>query len=197
MTKIKSNFQTLCLTTQALACALKHRDTHTQLHADRVITLSVKLGKACKLTNSELAILKLSACLHDIGKIGIPDNILLKPDKFNAEEWGVMKSHSEIGADIVSRLGLDESTAVSEAIRHHHENFNGSGYPANISGESIPIQSRIISIADSYDAMREARPYHQPRSHKEVMSKLLDEKCEKYDPYILNKFFMLKKKMFS
>lgn len=178
----------LCVCTQALVRALWHRDIYTHLHSERVTNLSELLGKACDLEEHEIDLLKISACFHDLGKVGTPDEILLKPGKLNEEEWEAIKLHSENGEDIVKRLHLDNNELIAKAIRHHHEHFQGSGYPDQLSGEDIPLFSRIISVADSYDAMSMTRSYHKARSHKEVMKILLEEKGKKSDPYIFNKF---------
>lgn len=173
---------------KSLICALKHRDLHTQLHSQRVILLAEKIGKACGLSTPELGILRVSAYLHDIGKIGVPDHILFKPSKLNPEEWEIMKSHSEKGEDIARFLGLEHCDAIARAVRQHHEYYNGSGYPDQIAGEKISIFARIISIADAYDAIKESRPYHKERNHQQTMKILYSEKGGKFDPYLFDKF---------
>ncbi len=173
--------------TKALVCALRHRDNHTQLHSERVVELAGTLGRACGLSMLELSRLHAAACFHDVGKIGIPDEILLKPDRLRPEEWEVMQTHSEKGEDIVRNLVIDDSATIAKAVRHHHENYDGTGYPDALAGESIPIYSRIISVCDSYDAMMETRPYHLARSHAEAISVMFEE-VNKYDPWIIEKF---------
>jgi len=157
------------------------------MHSRRVVELSESLGIACKLSSDDIVQLKISACLHDIGKIGIPDEILLKPGSLDASEWKVMQSHAEKGEDIVRNIMVDGSDRVASAIRHHHEFFNGNGYPDQIHGEHIPEFSRIISIADSFDAMTDVRPYHQTRNHIQVMD-IMHGEHGKFDPWMLAKF---------
>lgn len=173
---------------KSLVSALKHRDINTHLHSQRVIGLSEEIGKACKLTETEIGILKSGACFHDIGKIGIPDEILLKPGKLSQEEYKLMKRHAEKGEDIINGMNMKYSKKIASAVRHHHEFYNGFGYPDQISGEEISIFSRIISVADCYDALTEFRAYKKTRTHETAMKILGDEKGLKFDPYLVNKF---------
>lgn len=136
----------------------------------------------------ELEALKIAASFHDIGKIGIPDHILLKPSKFDEDEWARMKQHSEIGERIIASTELDGAEHAARVIRHHHEHFDGAGYPDGLAGESIPVCSRIISIADSYDAMAVTRSYHKAKSHPEVMQILQEEIGTKHDPELMQMF---------
>jgi HD-GYP domain-containing protein (c-di-GMP phosphodiesterase class II) len=186
-------FEVLNIVAQALSRALKHKDLFTQLHSSRVINLSLEIGKKCLLSSHDLELLKLSASLHDLGKIGIHDPILIKPGPLNAVEWAEMRTHADIGADIVSNLdSSEESTMIAAAIRHHHENYQGDGYPYQLKGEAIPYLSRIISIADCFDALTETRPYHKP-SDKQKALKIMAEEMqeEKFDPYLFHKFIQL------
>ncbi len=178
----------LCKAARTLILALKERDLHTQLHSSNVINLSQDLGVACDLSSDEIYTLALSACFHDVGKIGIQDRILLKPGKLDSDEMEIMSTHSAKGESLVKEMQLQNGDQVMEAVRHHHEHFDGNGYPDKMSGEDIPIFSRIIALADSYDAMSAPRPYHKPKSHKKIM-RILERECgKKHDPYLLNKF---------
>ena len=174
--------------TKALSAALGYRDSLTRLHSERVLGLVHEIGASCGLPETQLGILKISASFHDIVKIGIPDHILLKPSQFDEAEWAIMKQHSEIGERIMAATELDGSQQASMAIRHHHEYYNGKGYPDNLSGEQISIYSRIISIADSYDAMAVTRSYHRARTHMEIMAILHKETGEKHDPELMGTF---------
>lgn len=189
----KNVFDVLNVVAQALSNALRHKDLFTQLHSSRVIDLSMEIGKQCQLSLIDLELLKISASLHDLGKIGIDDPILSKPGPLTDEEWSKMKAHSEIGADIVSDLDpSEESAKVAAAIRHHHENYAGDGYPHRLKGEDIPYLSRIISIADCYDALTETRSYHKPSDKRKAINILVQEMQEdKFDPYLFNKFIIL------
>jgi response regulator RpfG family c-di-GMP phosphodiesterase len=153
-----------------------------------VLGLSAAIGVGCGLSGRELGVLKIAASFHDIGKIGIPDHILLKPSTLDATEWEEMKKHSEIGERIMAATDLEGSTQVSLVIRHHHEHFNGGGYPENLSGEEISIHARIIAIADSYDAIAVKRSYQLARTHPQIMAILDEETGEKHDPELMRVF---------
>ena len=172
----------------SLATALGARDEHTRLHSDRVVQLSLELGVHIELSEDELEILTLGAQFHDLGKIGIPDIVLRKPAPFEQAEWECMKQHTVIGEQIILAINGAKSPEIARTVRHHHENFDGSGYPDGLRGTEIPLYSRIISLTDSYDAMVETRPYHQPRTHQEVMDILKGEAGTKHDPDLLHAF---------
>jgi HD-GYP domain-containing protein (c-di-GMP phosphodiesterase class II) len=173
---------------RTLAVALGHRDHHTLLHSDRVVQLSAELGCHISLSEHELELLSLGAQFHDLGKIGIPDKVLHKPKPFELDEWECMKQHALIGERIVLTIDCGKSSEVAKAVRHHHEHFDGSGYPDCLTGSAIPLYARIISLTDSYDAMIETRPYHHRRSHFEVMDILTQESGIKHDPDLLHAF---------
>ena len=177
--------------TRALSVALGHRDTLTQLHSERVRGLCEVIGRACGLSKSELGILKIAASFHDIGKIGIPDSVLLKPAQFEPSEWETMKQHSQIGWEIMSVTQLQGAHEAALAIRQHHEHYDGRGYPDQLAGEAISISARIISIADSYDAMAQTRSYHRSKPHALIMPILHRETGEKHDPHLMRVFCKL------
>ncbi|HLF98817.1 MAG TPA: HD domain-containing phosphohydrolase [Methylococcaceae bacterium] len=174
--------------TRALSVALGFRDPMTRLHSERVFGLAMALGEHCGLAGAELGILKIGASFHDIGKIGIPDRILLKPAPFDGAEWQVMRQHAEIGEQIILSTEIDGAPEAARVIRHHHEYFDGHGYPDGLAGEAIPIASRIVSIVDSYDAMAVTRAYHHAKEHAEVMAILHGEAGTKHDPELLRTF---------
>lgn len=171
-----------------LTVALGERDHHTRQHSERVVALSVELGRHLRLAGDELDLLSLGAQFHDLGKIGIPDQILRKPAAFEAAEWECMKQHATIGERIILAIGDERSPDVAQIVRHHHERFDGSGYPDGLSGNAIPLLARIVALADSYDAMAVTRPYHQARSHLAVMDILSSEAGSKHDPDLLHAF---------
>ncbi|MDD5621741.1 MAG: diguanylate cyclase [Actinomycetota bacterium] len=170
----------------SLKKALEERDYETEEHAERLIRLSVLLGKKINLDIIELNKLKLLAMLHDIGKISIPDDIVLKPGKLTTEEWEVMKKHSEVGYRIAE--SSPDLAQIAPGILYHHERWDGSGYPGGLKGGRIPIISRILSIVDSYDAMISDRPYKKGMSKDKVLKEL--ERCAgtQFDPYLVEKF---------
>ena len=174
--------------TKALSVALGYRDLLTRLHSERVNSLSAAVGMEYGLPKIDMDILAIAASFHDIGKIGIPDRILLKLSKLDEAEWEKMKQHSEIGERIVAAADSEGSQQASQMIRHHHEHFDGRGYPDSLSGVEIPVCSRIIGIADSYDAMAVTRTYHHPRTHPEIMAILQEETGKKHDPELMRIF---------
>lgn len=178
----------LAESSEALFIALDERDNYTYQHCDRVSLLARELGMACGLSQQELDLLAISARFHDIGKIGIPDSVLLKPGALDAEEWALMKMHPVKGERLFRNTLHPHAAEVARIIRHHHECFNGSGYPDQLSGEDIPLASRILLIVDGYDAMSTSRPYHHGRSHSEIMDIMLAEEGQKTDPMLFRQF---------
>jgi HD-GYP domain-containing protein (c-di-GMP phosphodiesterase class II) len=174
--------------TKCLLIALEERDAYTDGHCSRVEGLCMQIGIEHGMNDEDLALLWSAARLHDVGKIGIPDRILLKPGNFDQDEWEIMNSHAALGERICSVMPHENADLVSTFVRHHHESFDGTGYPDALVGTQIPIFSRIISVADCYDAMTTTRPYHSPRSHAEVMTILRDECGKKIDPDIFEVF---------
>jgi len=188
---MNQTYPTLIQFTNALSKVLKERDAYTRLHSDRVMNLSTEIAKYIALPSKDLMLLKTAAALHDIGKIGIPDKVLLKAGNLDDDETAIMHRHSEHGENIVLSLSHDGADVIAQAIRHHHEFFNGLGYPDRLIGENIPIFSRIIAIADNYDAMATRRVYQEAKSHTEVMDIMSDELGHKHDPVIFAKFVKL------
>lgn len=178
----------LHLFTRSLALALGLRDRLTQLHSERVRVLSECIAVRLGLPEADMVTLRFAASFHDVGKIGVPDQVLLKPGALDAQEWEVMKGHAGMGASIIAETGLAGASDAARAIRHHHEHFDGGGYPDGLAGAAIPLCARIISVADSYDAMAETRPYHPVRAHDEIMAVLERETGSKHDPEVMAVF---------
>jgi len=174
--------------TAAVIRALRERDENTSEHCTRTCALAVETGIACGLSAADLVTLKLAAALHDVGKIGIPDHVLLKPGRLDDDEIRVMRTHPRRGYEILAAIDDEEIAAVATIVLRHHEAVDGSGYPDGLRGEDIPVMSRIVAIADSYDAIATVRPYHKPRSHEDVMRILFDARDHKYDGYVLGTF---------
>ncbi|MCE1240817.1 MAG: HD domain-containing protein [Azonexaceae bacterium] len=173
--------------TRSLSSALCARDRSTRQHCDRVVELSQELGIHLELSQRELDMLKLGAQCHDIGKIGIPDRILHKAAPFDQDERAAMQAHPAIGQQIVLSIADEQAVELGRIVRHHHENFDGSGYPDQLAGEDIPLAARIIALVDNYDAMAVSRPYHGGRSHRDIIS-ILDSESRKFDPDLLYAF---------
>lgn len=171
-----------------LLTALGERDRYTHEHSGRVEALAAELGRSCGLSLVEQGILRLASVFHDIGKIGVPDSVLLKNGPLEDHEWPSMKAHSAIGERILSRWSHRDNISIAKAVRHHHEHFDGGGYPDRLKRDDIPLISRIISIADGYDAMAIGRSYHPGHTHEVVMKALKDETGSKYDPGLFARF---------
>jgi HD-GYP domain-containing protein (c-di-GMP phosphodiesterase class II) len=188
MTCCPNDFIPLHRLAHSLTVALGERDPYTRAHSERVVQLSAELACHLDFTQQELDLLALGAQFHDIGKIGIPDHVLHKPTPFDDDEWECMKQHTQIGERIILAIGSEKSDEVARAIRHHHEHFDGSGYPDCLVGTQIPVLSRIISLTDSYDAIAKTRPYHLARQHTAIMDILTSEVGIKHDPDLLHAF---------
>ncbi len=176
-------------TAEALAEAINSRDPYTGGHTRRVQKYSLLLADSLDLTAEEKQTLCLAATLHDIGKIGIDDNILKKGGKLTTEEKRVMNNHPRIGANILQYV--DEMQEVVPGVLHHHEWFDGSGYPDGLAGEQIPLQARIIAIADAFDALTTDRPYRKATHTEEAIRVLELDAGNHFDPALLGIFSSL------
>jgi putative nucleotidyltransferase with HDIG domain len=173
----------------ALVKAIEVRDEYTSGHSVRVQELSTLIATAIALPDRKLDDLRRSALLHDIGKIEvIYEQILMKPGKLTDEEWKVMQSHVTRGVDILKSLSSFDDRIIS-AVRHHHENFDGTGYPDGVAGEGIPLYARIIKVADAIDAMLSDRPYRPAMTAKRVSGLLLEGRGTEFDPLIIDAVF--------
>jgi HD-GYP domain-containing protein (c-di-GMP phosphodiesterase class II) len=173
----------LAATVDVLAGTLGLRDGHTGEHSDRVVGLSHRIGERLGLGRRELRDLGYAARLHDIGKVGVPDLVLHKPGPLDDDERELIKGHSVWGADLVGRIpGLED---VARIVRHHHERYDGEGYPDRLAGRDIPLASRILTVADAYMAMTEDRPYRPARPRFEVDHEFRDCSGAQFDPYVV------------
>lgn len=173
-------------TLRALSKEIESRDPYTQRHSERVTKYALEIAKELGLSTEEIEIMEQAALLHDIGKIEIKDMILHKPDKLNSEEWGVMKKHPLRGEEIIQPFKLLHIEQTM--IRHHHERFDGNGYPDKLKGEEIPIYARILAMADSFEAMISDRPYRSRLSLQEAKKELERCKGTQFDPKVVEAF---------
>ncbi len=169
-----------------MLCTLGAKSHETEEHAKRMTELAVELGRALDLTSRELNQLSLLASLHDIGKITISRDILTKPEELTEEEWEIIKKHTERGYRIAA--ATEDFAPVADYILHHHERWDGEGYPSGLQGEEIPLLSRIISIVDAYDVMRNGRPYQQALDREEAREELENCAGSQFDPDLVRIF---------
>ena len=172
----------------SLARAVEAKDHTTGNHCDRLINLSRKFGEYVGLDHHQIRTLERVSILHDVGKIGIPDSILLKPAKLTEEEWEVMRKHPIMGEEICHPLRSLQD--VCPVIRYHHEKYNGMGYPDGLLADSIPYLARVFQILDAFDALTSERPYKRAFTVKEALETLIEEKEKGFwDPELVSKFF--------
>ena len=170
----------------ALSNALDLRDATTEGHSLRVAEIAVQIGQAMGLSERQLEALRRGGLLHDVGKIGIPDAILRKPGKLNPEEWETMRQHTLWGARMLSHI--DFLAEALPLVLHHHEAWDGSGYPDSLRGEEIPLLARIFAVTDAYDAITSDRPYRTARSPEEALAVIRQEAGRQFDPAIVTAF---------
>ncbi len=170
---------------------LYEKSCETEEHAARIALISNKVGQALGLDDYEMEELGLLSKLHDMGKIGIPDNILLKPGKLDDREWELMKKHSEKGYELAK--STPELNNIADLILHHHERWDGGGYPSGLQGDDIPKLSRVLSIIDAYDVITHSRAYKPIQSKQEALQEI--EKCagKQFDPEISRIFIDIMK----
>ncbi len=173
----------------ALVSALDLREQETACHSQRVALYSVLMGMELGIEGEELENLYRGALLHDIGKIGIPDAVLLKPGSFTDEEWEIMRRHTQMGGELLRHIRF--LTDASDIPRAHHEAWDGSGYPEGLSSEDIPLHARIFAIVDAYDAIRSERPYKKALPHDEAIARLGRGAGSHLDPRIVELFVAL------
>ncbi len=179
----KSYLQTI----EALVTTIEVKDPYTKGHSERVAHYSLLIATHLELENA--AEIETAALIHDIGKIGISESILNKPGRLTEEEFSNIKQHPEIGYRILNMI--EEFQDIKHIIRHHHEWFNGQGYPLGLSGEAIPLGGRVIAVADAFDAMTSSRPYKQPSSTTEALKEIQKMSGTQFDPLVVNAFLQV------
>jgi putative nucleotidyltransferase with HDIG domain len=179
-------YENLFATLYGFVKALEARDLYTRQHSSRVTEISLTIGRALECSAEELNILNFAGPLHDIGKIGIRDEILLKPGRLTADEFEKIKEHPVIGANMLTQLGLWERER--QIIRCHHERYDGTGYPSGLRQEEIPFLARILSVADAYDAMASDRAYRQRMAEDIILEIIRKGAGSQFDPRIVAAF---------
>jgi len=173
-------------TIEALAAALDARDSATEGHCQRVTGCTLIMADHFGIQGAELTALHYGAALHDIGKIGIPDAILRKPGRLTEEEWELMRQHPELGERII--VGIEFLRTAVPVVLHHHERWDGAGYPAGLAGEAIPFGARIFMVSDAFDAMISNRPYRKGMPYEQALREIRHMSGKQFDPAVVEAF---------
>jgi HD-GYP domain-containing protein (c-di-GMP phosphodiesterase class II) len=186
LTLHNSVFSNLYDSLKALINSLEARDSYSRHHSVRVTRIAALFAGKLRLAPELIDSINLAGALHDIGKIGIPDAVLLKPERLTPEEIEIIRQHPLIGDNIVAPLNLLPRERA--LILHHHERWDGRGYPMGLKGEDIPYLSRLIALADAYDAITSDRPYRKRRTHREALEELGANAGSQFDPQLTRQF---------
>jgi putative two-component system response regulator len=173
---------------ERLARAAEFRDDATGQHARRVGVVAGRLAELAGVAAADVELITRAAPLHDIGKIGIPDHILLKPGKLSPEEFEIMKQHAGVGAEILAGGRTNLIRTAAEIAHHHHERWDGTGYPAALRGDSIPLEARLVALADVFDALTHVRPYRGAWSVADALREIERQAGVLFDPVLARKF---------
>ena len=174
-----------------LALAAEYRDDITGRHAQRVGALAAMLAERLGRSEDEIGLLRRAATLHDVGKIGVPDGILMKPGRLTAEEFDRIRSHVEIGERILTGSEIPLLEMAAEIARSHHERWDGEGYQGGLSGEAIPLSGRLVAVADVFDSLTHVRPYKSAQSIEEAVAHIASEQGAHFDPAVVHAFLEL------
>ena len=187
--KLKENEEMSLLLMQTLSTTIEAKDKYTRGHSHRVAEYAAQIAAELDWSPEEVRQLKQTAYLHDIGKIGIPDQILNKPSRLTDAEYNLIKQHTVIGAEILKNISFIPH--LTEVARSHHERYDGNGYPDGLKGLDIPIYARIVAIADSFDAMNSRRIYHNPLPPEVIRNEIFQNRGKQFDPKITDVFLKL------
>ena len=173
---------------QCLGKAAEFRDNETGMHVVRMSKTSARIAKELGWDEAQCDLILHASPMHDIGKIGIPDHILLKPGELDIDEWEIMQSHTTIGGKILSVSDSDLFQSAAEIAETHHEKWDGSGYPEGLAGDEIPIMSRIVAVSDTFDALISERPYKEPWPTEEAIAYVTGNSGKHFDPEVVEAF---------
>jgi putative nucleotidyltransferase with HDIG domain len=177
--------------TKALANALDSRDTYTLHHSENVARYSVEIAENMKLSEDLCKIIHIGGLLHDIGKIGVPENILTKPGKLTVDEYNLIKQHPTIGYEMIKHVTSFRKNGILDIVLYHHERYDGKGYPEGLKGNEIPLVARIVAVADTFDAMTSKRVYRNELDLEYTLNKIRKNKGTQFDPEIVDIFLNL------
>ncbi|MBT2659215.1 HD-GYP domain-containing protein [Bacillus sp. ISL-18] len=177
--------------TKALSNALDSRDTYTQHHSENVARYAVEIAKKMNLSSDFCSAIRIGGLLHDIGKIGIPEYILNKPDKLTDDEYSILKCHPIIGYEMIKHISTFKNNGVLDIILYHHERYDGTGYPTGLKGNKIPLGARIVAVVDAFDAMSSRRVYRNELDIEHILKEILNNKGTQFDPEIVDIFLSL------
>jgi len=177
-------------TIASLAFAVEAKDPYTRDHSKGVSRLAAQIAMQAGLSEAEIEEIRLAGIVHDVGKIHVPDCVLLKPTLLTAEEYEIMKSHSAWGAKILEPLKVTAIERIVRIVRHHHESFDGQGYPDCLRGDQIPLGARIMTVADAFQAMVSARAYRKARTAEEALAELRRCRGTQFDPFVVDAFLL-------
>ncbi len=178
---------------RALVAAVEARDPYTRGHSDRVTAYALSIGHQLGMPEARLEILELAGLLHDVGKIGVPEAVLNKPARLQTTEFDVIHRHPVQGADIVRNIRHPLTADVTRAVLHHHERWDGQGYPQGLSGTDIPLEARILAVADTFDALTSDRPYRKGMTGEEADRILATLAGTQLDPEVAAAFREVRK----
>ncbi|WDP90529.1 MAG: HD-GYP domain-containing protein [Desulfobacter sp.] len=182
---------------ESLGNAIDAKDPFTRLHSEEVAEVAHAIALAMGLDPADADLIHVAGHLHDIGKIGVPDHILQKKGPLTDGEWAFIRRHPDMGADILRPVEALSQSGIVDMVRHHHERFDGAGYPAGLKGKEIPLGARIISLADSLSAILQNRPYRPARVFDEAVEEIINCSGTQFDPRVVTAFLRVQDKIRS
>lgn len=180
---------------ESLGKAIDAKDTYTLAHSEEVAIISQALALAMGLGHQAADIIHVAGHLHDLGKIGVPDDILAKTSALTPKEWLAIRKHPDMGADILAPIACLRDCGIVDMVRAHHERFDGNGYPQGLKGGHIPLGARIITVADSLSAMLQSRPYRQAKSFDEACREIIKGNGSQFDPDVVKAFMSIRDRL--